>query len=216
MAKRSAQEVIDQLIRENKPNEHTLYAFAMIFVGLGTGCFIYSVITGHWALSIGSAFETGLFYPAMNAVQKIRRENQTIRLLELALTNASTAEDAAAAALARLKGGLRFPPQAVPQKSLTTSKPLRLAPRHVRVDLGGYAFANPTSKPNGINAGDQQWQRQTFSAHMMIFARCYAWPGWRSASTALDDVTATCYNSCGARYAKPERSPRLKRPRRPQ
>ena len=97
MAKRSAQEVIDQLIRENKPNEHTLYALAMLFVGLGTGCFIYSVITGHWALSIGSAIETGLFYPAMNAVQKIRRENQTIRLLELALTNASTAEDAAAA-----------------------------------------------------------------------------------------------------------------------
>jgi heme O synthase-like polyprenyltransferase len=33
----------------------------------------------------------------MNAVQKIRRENQKIRPLELALTNAATAAEAAAA-----------------------------------------------------------------------------------------------------------------------
>jgi hypothetical protein len=97
MAKRSAQEVIDTAIKENRPNEYLLYAFALLFVGLGTGSFIYSVWTGHWALSIGSAIESGLFYPALNAVQKIRRENQKIRLLELALTNAKTAEEAAAA-----------------------------------------------------------------------------------------------------------------------
>ncbi len=97
MAKRSAQDVIDDTIRENRPNEYILYGFALLFVGLGTGSFIYSLVTGHWALSIGSAIETGLFYPAMNAIQRIRRQNQKIRLLELALTNARTAEDAAAA-----------------------------------------------------------------------------------------------------------------------
>jgi hypothetical protein len=91
MQKRTAQEVIDTAIKENRPNEYLLYAFALLFVGLGTGSFIYSVWTGHWALSIGSAIESGLFYPALNAVQKIRRENQKIRLLELALTNAKTA-----------------------------------------------------------------------------------------------------------------------------
>ena len=97
MAKRSAQEVIDTAIKENRPNEYLLYAFALLFVGLGTSSFIYSVLNGHWALSIGSAIQSGLFYPALNAVQKIRRENQKIRLLELALTNAKTAEQAAAA-----------------------------------------------------------------------------------------------------------------------
>jgi hypothetical protein len=97
MPKRSAQEVIDTAIKENRPNEYLLYAFALLFVGLGTGSFIYSVWTGHWALSIGSAIESGLFYPALSAVQKIRRENQKIRLLELALTNAKTAEEAATA-----------------------------------------------------------------------------------------------------------------------
>ncbi|MDP9050507.1 MAG: hypothetical protein M3O31_07255 [Acidobacteriota bacterium] len=97
MAKRSAQEVIDNAIRENRPNEYLLYGFALLFVGLGTGSFIYSVLNGHWALSIGSAIESGLFYPALNAVQKIRRENQKIRLLELALTNAKTADEAAIA-----------------------------------------------------------------------------------------------------------------------
>jgi hypothetical protein len=97
MPKRSAQEVIDTAIKENRPNEYLLYAFAMLFVGLGTGSFIYSVWTGHWALSIGSAIESGLFYPALNAVQKIRRENQKIRMLEIALTNAKTADEAAIA-----------------------------------------------------------------------------------------------------------------------
>ena len=97
MAKRTAEEVIDAAIRENRPNEYILYAFAFLFVGLGTGSFIFSLWSGHWTLSIGSALETGLFYPAMNMVQRIRRENQTIRLLELALTNATTAADAATA-----------------------------------------------------------------------------------------------------------------------
>ncbi len=66
MSERFAQAVIDQLIRENRPNEYMNYAFAILFVGLGTGAFIYSIVTGHWALSIGSAIETGLFYPAVN------------------------------------------------------------------------------------------------------------------------------------------------------
>jgi hypothetical protein len=95
MAKRTAEEVIDAAIRENRPNEYLLYAFAILFVVLGTGSFIFSIWLGHWTLSIGSALETGLFYPAMSAVQKTRRENQKIRLLELALTNASTAAEAA-------------------------------------------------------------------------------------------------------------------------
>jgi hypothetical protein len=96
MAKRTAEEVIDATIQENRPSEYLLYAFAILFVGLGTGSFIFSIWSGHWTLSIGSALETGLFYPAMSIVQKIRRENQKIRLLELALTNASTAAEAAA------------------------------------------------------------------------------------------------------------------------
>jgi hypothetical protein len=49
-----------------------LYGFALLLVVLGTGSFIYCVWTGHWALSIGSAIESGLFYPALNAVEKIR------------------------------------------------------------------------------------------------------------------------------------------------
>jgi len=33
VTKRSAQEVIHDAIRENRPNEYTLYAFAILFVG---------------------------------------------------------------------------------------------------------------------------------------------------------------------------------------
>ena len=79
MAKRTAQEVSDAAIRENRPNEYILYAFAILFVGLGTGSFLFSIWKERWTLSIGSALESGLFYPAMHAVQKIRRENQKIK-----------------------------------------------------------------------------------------------------------------------------------------
>lgn len=95
--KRSAQEVIDAVVRENRGNEYLLYGFAILFVALGTGSFVYALISGHWTLSIGSALESGLFYPAMRAVQQIRKENQKIRLLEIALNHASSADDAAAA-----------------------------------------------------------------------------------------------------------------------
>jgi len=97
MPKRSAKEVIDNAIQENRTNEYLLYLFALLFVALGTTSFVYSVLNGHWALSIGSAIESGLFYPALSAVQKIRRENQKIRLLELPLTNAKTVDEAASA-----------------------------------------------------------------------------------------------------------------------
>ena len=72
-------------------------SFAVLFAALGTAAFIYSLVSGHWTLSIGSALESGLFYPAMRAVQQIRRENQRIRLLEIPLSDAATADEAAAA-----------------------------------------------------------------------------------------------------------------------
>jgi hypothetical protein len=94
--KRSAYDVIDSTIRENRPNEYILYAFAGLFVILGTGAFIFSLWSHQWTLSIGAALESGLFYPAMREVHKIRSENQKIRLLEIPLNNASTANEAAA------------------------------------------------------------------------------------------------------------------------
>ena len=42
------------------------------------------------------ALQSGLFYPAMRLVLRIRTENQKIRLLEIPLMNARTADDAAA------------------------------------------------------------------------------------------------------------------------
>jgi hypothetical protein len=70
---------------------------AVFFVGVGAYGFVHSIHTGNGWLAAASAIESGLFYPALNSVQKIRRENQKIRLLELALTNAKTTDKAAAA-----------------------------------------------------------------------------------------------------------------------
>ncbi len=94
--KRSAYDVINAAIRENRPNEYILYAFAILFVVLGTGAFIFFLWSRQFTLSIGAALESGLFYPAMREVHKIRTENQIIRMLEIPLNNAKTADEAAA------------------------------------------------------------------------------------------------------------------------
>jgi hypothetical protein len=93
---RSAYDVINAALGENRPNEYILYGFAILFVILGTGAFVFSMLSHQWTLSIGAALESGLFYPAMRQVDKIRHENQKIRMLEIPLGNAKTADEAAA------------------------------------------------------------------------------------------------------------------------
>jgi hypothetical protein len=97
LPKRSAQEIIDTAIRENRTNEYVLYAIAIVFIVLGAGAFIYSLIARQWTLSIASALELALFYPAMKAAQGIRTENQKITLLEISLSNSKTADEAVTA-----------------------------------------------------------------------------------------------------------------------
>lgn len=94
--KRSAYDVINAAIGENRLNEYILYALAILFAVLGTGAFIFFLWSRQFALSIGAALESGLFYPAMRQVQKTRTQNQIIRMLEIPLNNAKTADEAAA------------------------------------------------------------------------------------------------------------------------
>jgi hypothetical protein len=93
--KRTANEVIDEAIKENKLGEYLLYLFSCttFFVGiaaLGVGAYNGERLTA----SLGTVASV-MFYPAMRLAKKIREQNVAIRLLEIPLNNAKTAEEAA-------------------------------------------------------------------------------------------------------------------------
>jgi hypothetical protein len=93
---RTAKQVIDQAIKENRRGEWLCYGFATAFVAAGLAVIGKSLFTEQpaWSTAIGAAV-SALFWPAMNAARQIRRENLAIRLLEAPLSRAETAQAAA-------------------------------------------------------------------------------------------------------------------------
>jgi hypothetical protein len=98
MAKtRSAQQVIDQAISENRFGEYLCYIFAVVFVLVGVGVVIWGAWIAQGTVSIAGSIAGILFWPAMQEAPQVRRENIAIRLLEAPLSLASTATAAAEA-----------------------------------------------------------------------------------------------------------------------
>jgi hypothetical protein len=94
---RPAKEVIDQAIRDNRPGEYLCYAFAVVFVLVGTVTIVTGLCTGNYAISLIGTVASGLFWPAMSNARQVRRENIAIRLLEGPLSKAATSKMAAEA-----------------------------------------------------------------------------------------------------------------------
>src|SRR5271165_3094560 len=94
---RTAYEVISDAIRENRFSEYLLYFFSGAFVVCGLGVLIVSMLKGQDVTAIVGGVASALFYPAIREARKIRDKNMSIRLLEIPLNKASTAEEAAAA-----------------------------------------------------------------------------------------------------------------------
>jgi hypothetical protein len=92
---RSAKEVIDQAIADNKWNEYLLYAFAVVFVLAGMTALIWGMVKGEGTISLAGGIASVLFIPAMTQARQIRRENIAIRLLEQPLSMAGTSKEAA-------------------------------------------------------------------------------------------------------------------------
>jgi hypothetical protein len=97
VASRTASDVIDQAIRENRFSERLCYALIIVFVSLGAAVIITGICYKAWELAGAGAVPAALFWPAMNHARGIRRENMMIRLLEVPLMTARTAESAAEA-----------------------------------------------------------------------------------------------------------------------
>ncbi|HJT76095.1 MAG TPA: hypothetical protein VJ739_02745 [Gemmataceae bacterium] len=92
---RTAKQVIDQAIKENRRGEWLCYGFATAFVLAGLAVIGKSLLAEQsaWSTAIGAAV-SALFWPAVNAARQIRRENLAIRLLEVPLSRAETAQAA--------------------------------------------------------------------------------------------------------------------------
>jgi hypothetical protein len=94
---RTAKQIIDQAIRENRFGAHLLYGFATIFVLAGIFALVAGVLQKQGGVAIAGSIGSALFFPAMWQARGIRKENISIRLMELPLSKAETAEEAAKA-----------------------------------------------------------------------------------------------------------------------
>lgn len=92
---RSARQVIDQAIKENRFGERLLYAFAIVLVGAGVFALIAGVVTRQGVVAVAGSVSSALFWPAMREARRMRRENMAIRLLEDPLGRAETSREAA-------------------------------------------------------------------------------------------------------------------------
>ncbi|MCE2029726.1 hypothetical protein [Sessilibacter corallicola] len=88
---RSAKQVIDQAILENKIPEYMLYIFSVFL--FFSGGYIY--FSDENAL-LATVLEVTVI-PAIAMTKKFRERNMALRLMEIPLSNAQTAEEAARA-----------------------------------------------------------------------------------------------------------------------
>lgn len=94
MEPRTAREVIDQAIKENRVGQWLLYSFACVFVIVGLSVLVFGMIIREPIIALTGCISSGLFWPAMNSARRTRKESIAIRLLEAPLSRADTAKEA--------------------------------------------------------------------------------------------------------------------------
>jgi hypothetical protein len=92
---RTTAEIIDQAIRENKGWERLVSAFAALFVLVGLAMIVYSMVNKAPVTAVAGVAESALFWPALNAAMRTRSANIMLRMLEIPLSKAHTAQEAA-------------------------------------------------------------------------------------------------------------------------
>jgi Flp pilus assembly pilin Flp len=92
---RPVNEVIDQIIRENRPSEWVCYGLIVVFVAVGVVVIIWGCVKESAPLAAVGGIPVVLFWPALNAARAIRKENMLLRSLEIPLGLATTVSEAA-------------------------------------------------------------------------------------------------------------------------
>ena len=91
---RTAEDIINQAIKENRMSEYLLYFFAILFVIVGLSVLIWAMILRETIIAVTGSISSIFFWPAMSSARRTRKENIAIRLLELPLSKASTSQEA--------------------------------------------------------------------------------------------------------------------------
>lgn len=92
---RTAEEVINQAISENRLPEYILYGMSIIFVVSGGILIVWSLAHNFgWGAVAGVGLD-GLVWPAFAQTKRLRQENLVLRMLEISLSRAHTADEAA-------------------------------------------------------------------------------------------------------------------------
>jgi hypothetical protein len=120
---RTARQVIDQAIRENRFSERLLYSLAASFAIIGVGILVFGAVKGQQLTVLAGSISAGLFWPAARLARQIRRENIAIRLLEAPLGMAETAQQAAETIQRLVENILRDNPQLAPDSARTEKLP---------------------------------------------------------------------------------------------
>lgn len=95
-APRSAKQVIDQLINENRWWEWLCFVAACIFILIGVGAIVRAMFVDQSdVLTVVGGACNFLLWPSLTHARRIRKENQALRLLEIPLGKAETADKAA-------------------------------------------------------------------------------------------------------------------------
>lgn len=94
MAARTAKEVIDAALRDNRAWEWLCYALVILVVVVGLTVLVIGAARGDGIIALAGGGVTGLFFFALRFAQRIRDENIKIRLYEVALTKAKTPTEA--------------------------------------------------------------------------------------------------------------------------
>jgi len=92
---RTAREIINQAIAENRVPEFMLYGYAYLFVFTGEALIALAIYDRSSVVAIAGVALNGLAWPAYRATRAIRAENLMLRMLEVPLMKARTADEAA-------------------------------------------------------------------------------------------------------------------------
>ncbi len=92
---RTAGEVIDKAIAENRVGEWLLYVLATLFAVVGLTVIVLAMVSRQPVVAVAGSIASIMFWPAVNSARQTRKEGIAIRLLEAPLSRADTAKDAA-------------------------------------------------------------------------------------------------------------------------
>jgi hypothetical protein len=92
---RTISEVIDLAVQESRMPTYLLYTFSVIFVGTGVTLIFWSITHDQPLITVLGVLDSALFWPAMKHADKTRRSNIMLRTLEIPLSQAKTAKEAA-------------------------------------------------------------------------------------------------------------------------